>query len=173
MPSSESHFYFSSSQNVLKRIARLSPQAQRYAEILSDFSRAIGGYHRQIQKDSSSSNVLLERILKPPPSTESGNNTTGLPSPMISNMGYSSTEEGGNPTIDLLDGMLIHEPSAIALSLQNADDFGFNILWDDYMSATESQAASFNGNFEQSSWRLNDLASNLYQEGSGPRYASE
>ncbi|QYT00217.1 Fungal_trans domain-containing protein [Trichoderma simmonsii] len=165
--SSESHFYFSSSQNVLKRIAKLSPQAQRYAEILSDLSRAIEGYHRQLQKDSSSNNILLERILKPTTPNESGNNTTGLPSPMISHMGYSSTEEGDNPTIDLLDGMLMHEPSAIALSLQNTDDFGFNILWDDYMSTAEPQEASFNGNFEQSSWRLNDLTTNLYQEGSG------
>ncbi|KAL7947634.1 hypothetical protein V8C42DRAFT_318335 [Trichoderma barbatum] len=167
-PSSESHFHFSLSQSVLKKIAKLSPQAQRYAEILSDFSRAIGGYHRQLHKDSSSNNLLLERILKPSSSDNSSNNTTGLPSPMISNIGYSLTEEGHNPSIDLLDGMLIHEPSAIALSLQDADDFGFNIIWDDYMSTTEPQEVTFNGNFEQSPWRLGDLASNLYQEGSGP-----
>ncbi|KAK4073215.1 transcriptional regulator family: Fungal Specific TF [Trichoderma aggressivum f. europaeum] len=165
--SSESNFYFSSSQNVLKRIAKLSAQAQRYAEILSDFSRAIEAYHRQLQKSSSSSNILLERILKPTPTNESGNNTTGLPSPMISHMGFSPTEEGGRPSIDLLDGMLMHEPSAIALSLQNTDDFGFDILWNDYMSTTEPQEAPLNGNFEQSSWRLNDLTSNLYQEGCG------
>ncbi|KAL7934757.1 hypothetical protein V8C35DRAFT_35534 [Trichoderma chlorosporum] len=148
MPSSESHFYFASSQNVLKRIAKLSPQAQRYAEILSDFSKAIEAYHRQLQEKPSLSNSLLERILLPSPSNKSGNDTTGLPSPMISNMGCSSTEEGNNPSIDLLDGMLIHEPSTIALSLQNADDFGFNILWDDYMSTTEPQEVSLNGNFE-------------------------
>lgn len=86
---------------------------------------------------------------------------------MISHMGVSPTEEGDRPSIDLLDGMLMHEPSAIALSLQNTDDFGFDILWNDYMSTTEPQEVSFNGNFEQSSWRLNDVTSNLYQEGSG------
>ncbi|KAM0263903.1 hypothetical protein ACHAQJ_000938 [Trichoderma viride] len=165
-PNSEAHFYFSSSQNVLKKISRLSPQAQRYSEILSDFSRAIRGYHAQFQqKDGSSNDFLLERILKPPDSNNSSNNTTGLPSPMISNMGYSSTEDGDNPSIDLLDGMLMHEPSAIALSMQNADDFGFNIIWDDYMSTTETQVVSFNGNYEQPSWRLGDLAPNLYHEG--------
>jgi hypothetical protein len=80
-------------------------------------------------------------------------------------MGYPPTEDGDNPSIDLLDGMLIHEPSAIALSMQNTDDFGFNILWDDYMSTTETQVVSFNGTFEQPSWRLGDLATNLYHEG--------
>lgn len=86
---------------------------------------------------------------------------------MISSMGYSSTEERDNASIDLLDGLLIHEPSAIALSMQNTDDFGFNILWDDYMSTADAQEVSFNGGFEQSSWRLGDLASNLYHEGGG------
>lgn len=74
---------------------------------------------------------------------------TGLPSSMISNIGtgHLSVDEGDDPPIDLLGDMLIHEPRAIALPMQNADDFGFSILWDDYISSTEPQAVSFNGNF--------------------------
>ncbi|KAM5359171.1 hypothetical protein ACJZ2D_014669 [Fusarium nematophilum] len=128
---------FASAQTVLRRLSRLSPQAQRNWEILASFSEVILSYNNKLRPDHDrAEGLLLERIL-PRPSVPGSSSTTDADVPIAGDSIDSSQDAGRAWPVD--HGVDCPEAFANAFGGQATDEIGFQQFWDDYVSSLVAQ----------------------------------
>ncbi|KAH7130918.1 hypothetical protein EDB81DRAFT_871384 [Dactylonectria macrodidyma] len=152
--SSDARIAFVSSREVLKILSRLSPQAERYFEILSLFSEAIDSYQDNLShacRQSSSS--YLEQILRPTlPSydgdilqTQSGRSSNELSDDYVNPaVGQITTR------VDSGDPLLPQEFLAVLPDV--SDELGYQLFWDEYTLECANQLDVANADFSLTGW---------------------
>ena len=147
---------FDHSRKLLERLSRLSPQARRYHDILSQFSDALEAYEmkRRLVNQTPSGSSYLEQILRPemdsgvhsPVASSEENTSASISVAPMAEDGNISTQHAVQP------GMMAAQPSALEPRLQEqgslwsqpqlgmllapeiSDELGLQLPWDDYVS---------------------------------------
>jgi len=141
----EAQVAFSSAQDVLRTLSRISPQAQRNLSILSSFSDAISSYNQKLGLEAAPpSSALLERILPRSRSSQLATATPGMTSAGCDDF-PALMQDFGQPEA-LLDG----------IGGQATDEIGFQQFWDQYTNSYPVQADSATDNTPEPPWSIDD-----------------
>lgn len=152
--SSDARIAFVSSREVLKFLSRLSPQAERYFEILSLFAEAIDSYQDSlIHACRQSSSSYLEQILRPTlPSydndalqTKSGGSSNDLDNSCV------------NPVVEaaptgVYSGAPLFQQDFLAVLPDVSDELGYQLFWDEYTLECSTQLDLANTDFSLAEW---------------------
>ena len=165
-PRSDTRAAFISAREVLRTISRLSPQAQRYLEILTSFGDAVEAYHSQLQHDRpQTNNQYLEQIFRlevaDPFITRPATPSAGGPSyeaEIGDGVEPNTHGETGPPRemLDPLGGLGFPQGSiANALSPDVSDDF--QVMWDAYSPNLAREALASDEDLQYACWQQMDV----------------
>lgn len=159
---------FTSAREVLRTISRLSPQAQRYHEILTSFGDALEAYRSQLHQDRPQTNhQYLEQIFRleveDPFMTRPATPSAGGPTYNTEmGGGVEPNMQGGTEPpremIDPLGGFGFPQSSMMnVLSPEVSDDFGFQLMWDEYSPNFAVNAPATDEGLQQACWQQMDV----------------